>query len=371
MNYRLMKKLGVFVGILSANIANAESPVWGTYKVECPANSDTYIGITTTRAPVFTGKVQSVQNGTTNIVAQGEPNWSANQFVYVAGSQTDHYYLKFTSGELEGAWYDIKSNGAYFAEIEIGSAELAKVKANDSFQIIPHWTLATLFPDGGGFTKSTKMTMGTGATFLYKYTKWNDGMVYQSGTNRAAVDSFFYRERGTTVGWRNNAKKDASDEVIEPNGVLKVVQPDEACAIAITGVIPMCATSFEVFTTEADGVVDNQDIYVAVPSAVNMKLSELTSSLIDTNIFASSTGMVSAPVDTLFLYQNEKVGKNLVADETCYYRKRGATTKWLDSAKADANNLELKASAVMKIRKKAGTEAVGYRCKFVPSYISQ
>ena len=122
MNYRLMKKLilfvGVFVGILSANIANAESPVWGTYKVECPANSDTYIGITTTRAPVFTGKVQSVQSGTTNIVAQGEPNWSANQFVYVAGSQTNHYYLKFTSGELEGAWYDIKSNGAYFAEIE-------------------------------------------------------------------------------------------------------------------------------------------------------------------------------------------------------------------------------------------------------------
>ena len=104
MNYRLMKKLilfvGVCVGILSAQIANAESPIWGIYKVECPANSDTYIGITTTRAPVFTGKVQSVQSGTTNIVAQGEPNWSANQFVYVAGSQTNHYYLKFTSGEL-------------------------------------------------------------------------------------------------------------------------------------------------------------------------------------------------------------------------------------------------------------------------------
>ena len=126
---KITSLLALFATIFSANFANAESPVWGIYKVECPANSDTYIGITTTRAPVFTGKVQSVQSGTTNIVAQDEPNWSANQFVYVAGSQTNHYYLKFTSGELEGAWYDIKSNGAYFAEIEIGSNELAKVKA--------------------------------------------------------------------------------------------------------------------------------------------------------------------------------------------------------------------------------------------------
>ena len=370
-----MKKLtllaGVFVGMLSAISANADSPVWGTYKVECPANSDTYIGITTTRAPVFTGKVQSVQSGTTNIVAQGEPNWTANQFVYVAGSQTDHYYLKFTSGELEGAWYDIKSNGAYSAEIEIGSGELAKVKANDTFEIIPHWTLSTLFPNGGGFTKSTKLAMGAGATYLYKYTKWDNGVAYQSGTNRAAVDSFFFRERGSTVGWRNNAKADASDDVIEPNGVLTVVQPDEACSISIVGVIPMCATSFEIFTTEENGTVENQDIFVAVPSAVDMKLSDLTPTLIDSSAFTASTAVASAPVDTLFLYQNTKIGKNLVADETCYYRNRGSTKKWLDSSKADASNIELKASTVMKIRKKAGAEAVVYRCKFVPDYISQ
>lgn len=374
MNYMFRKKLIIFVGILigifSATITNASSPIWGTYKVECPANSDTYIGISITREPVFIGKVQSIQSGTTNIVAQGEPNWTTNQFVYGTGSN-DHYYLKFTSGELEGAWYDIKSNGTYFAEIEIGNSERAKISVNDSFEIIPHWTLATLFPNGGGFTKSTKISMGTGATYLYKYTKWNNGITYQIGTNRAAMDSFFYRERGTAIGWHNNAKSDASNEIIEPNTVLKVVQPDEACSIAVNGVIPMCATSFEVFTISDENTVNNQDIYIAAPSATDIKLSDLTSCLIDSNAFASSTGIVSAPVDTLFLYANEKVGKNLVADHICYYRNRNSTTKWLDSYKADANNVELKAFSVMKIRKKAGSEAVAFRCKYLPAYISK
>ena len=82
-------RVSLLLAILGASTAFADSPVWGTYKVECPANSDTYIGITTTRAPVFTGKVQAIQSGTTNIVAQGEPNWSVNQFVYVTGSQTN------------------------------------------------------------------------------------------------------------------------------------------------------------------------------------------------------------------------------------------------------------------------------------------
>ena len=43
------KIIAMLALMLSAISANADSPVWGTYKVECPANSDTYIGITTCR----------------------------------------------------------------------------------------------------------------------------------------------------------------------------------------------------------------------------------------------------------------------------------------------------------------------------------
>lgn len=370
MNYRLMKKLilfvGVCVGILSAQIANAESPVWGTYKVECPANSDTYIGITTTRAPVFTGKVQSVQSGTTNIVAQGEPNWSANQFVYVAGSQTNHYYLKFTSGELEGAWYDIKSNGAYFAEIEIGSAELAKVQANDTFQIIPHWTLATLFPNGGGFTAGK--TIAT-STQLRKYTSWteSDGLSVPVGKNRAFSATYYFRKSGTKSAWCNSSNKSVNDEVLEPHTFFKVNQPNElgSTTASYNGVIPMSKQSIEVF---ANANVD-QDIYFTVPSAVDMTVSEFTASLVETGVFTSTQTLTS--IDTLIVYNNETAKLRPAPDLICFHRAKGTKQMWCTSAGTNVDNYVLKAGSVVILRKKASASDFSQRVVFNPTYVKE
>ena len=371
---KLILFVGVCVGILSAQIASAESPIWGTYKVECPANSDTYIGITTTRAPVFTGKVQSVQSGTTNIVAQGEPNWSANQFVYVAGSQTNHYYLKFTSGELEGAWYDIKSNGAYFAEIEIGSAELAKVKADDTFQIIPHWTLATLFPNGGGFTKATKLSPTAGATILRKYTKYTDeGIQYTIGTNKLPSVGFFYRSFGTKQTWMDTDLNEVNDAVIEPNAVIKVVSSTNKDIATYNGVISKCATSFEIFTSIKDNVVQSQDIYVATPSAVDIELKELTDALIGTTEnpgpFEASKKLVPSAVDTILVYDSKEGVKDALPAKKFFYRNFNTTKKWLDSDLSDADEVTLKSSTAIVIRKKAGADTTYSRVTFRPSYL--
>ena len=370
MNYRLMKKLilfvGVFVGILSANIANAESPVWGTYKVECPANSDTYIGITTTRAPVFTGKVQSVQNGTTNIVAQGEPNWSANQFVYVAGSQTNHYYLKFTSGELEGAWYDIKSNGAYFAEIEIGSAELAKVKADDTFQIIPHWTLATLFPNGGGFTAGKTIA---GSTKLRKYATWTEenGLLIPVGRNNAFSATYYFRKSGTKSAWCNASNKIVDDEVLEPHTFFKVNQPESLGDATVTynGVIPISKYSLEVFWNED---VD-QDIYFTVPTATSMTISEFTESLVNSGVFVSTSSLVA--IDRLIIYTNKTPMPKPAPDLICFHRAKGARQMWVTSSGESVDDYELKAGSVIIFRKKATTFDQPKRVSFKPTYVKE
>lgn len=351
--------------------ASATSPVFGVYKVDCPADSDTYIGIPTTRTPEFSGVVEGIQTANFKIVAKGEPQWAANKFVYSAGSQPNHYYLKFTSGELEGAWFDIKSNDAYSLEIEIGSAELAKVAAGDSFQIIPHWTMSTLFPDGGGFLKATKIAATAGASILYKNTAFENGVVYPTGANNAALSSFYYRERGTNIGWRNGNNKDASDEVVEPNAFFQVSQPDAESSVSYSGTIPMCATSFVLFTSENDGEVVNQDVYLAVPSAVDFQLSELTSCLVDSGAFVPSTGIATSPVDSIYVFANENLGKNLAPDDTCFYRSRGATKKWLDRNRADADSRIIKAGTALIITKKAGAEPVAYRCKFTPSYVSK
>lgn len=354
-----------------AYAVSATSPVFGVYKVDCPADSDTYIGISTTRTPEFSGVVEGVQTANFKIVAKGEPQWATNKFVYVASSQPNHYYLKFTSGELEGAWFDIKSNDAYSLEIEIGSAELAKVAAGDSFQIIPHWTMSTLFPDGGGFLKATKIAATAGASILYKNTAFENGVVYPTGANNAALSSFYYRERGTNVGWRNRNNEDASDEVVEPNAFFQVSQPAAESSVSYSGTIPMCATSFVLFTSENDGKVVNQDIYLAVPSAVDFQLSELTSCLVDSGAFVPSTGIATSPVDSIYIFANEKSGKNLAPDNACFYRSRGSTQKWLDRNRTDADSLIIKAGTALIITKKAEAEPVAYRCKFIPNYVSK
>ena len=363
-------RVSLLLAILGSSTAFADSPVWGTYKVECPANSETYIGITTTRAPVFTGKVQSVQSGTTNIVAQGEPNWSVNQFVYVVGSQTNHYYLKFTSGELEGAWYDIKSNSSSDVEIEIGSAELAKIAVDDTFQIIPHWTMATLFPNGGGFARAESKRSSLNRTVLWKKTKYGEnGLEYPKGENGAALAKYYYRKYEKIDSWLDINGNDASNVVVEPNTYFKAVQPATITStVCYSAVVPMCATSFELFTLEDEaGKGAAQHIYISVPSAVDMKMSDLTEALIDSGYFSTSKN--SRRADIIYVYNNEKVGSSLPPDQTISYRKNDSVSYWEDVNHENGDNYVLKAGSALKILKKATATPVTYRCKVKPSYL--
>lgn len=366
---KMKKVYAITFFTMASAILSGAFPVFGTYSIECPANSDTYVGISTTREPVFTGKVQSVQSGTTNIVAQGEPNWSADQFVYVAKTQTNHYYLKFTSGELEGAWYDIKSNGAYFAEIEIGSSELAKIQAGDKFQIIPHWTLGTLFPNGEGFTKAVT---STNASTLWKYTSWEEGkgVTTPIGFNKAYLKSYYFRQSGTRViGWRDANNVDSTNEVVEPGSFFKIVQPtNKSAKITINGVIPFTSTSMEVFMTkDENGNYPNQDIYYTIPSATDITLNDLTETLISSGVFATSK--TAMPNDTISIYMNQTIGKNVAADYACYYLSRGSVNKWRTTDGADAGNIVLKAGSVIKLRKKSLSSDYAQRINFKPNYI--
>lgn len=348
--------------------AAASTPIFGTYKVECPADSDTYIGISATRSPEFTGTVQSVIASSFKVVANGEPNWQVNKFVF-SDTQANHYYLKFTSGALEGAWYDINSNDAYSLSIDIGSEEFAKIAEGDSFQIIPHWTMETLFPEGGGFIKSLT-GRPSGASLLYRYTKFTeDGVVCPVGINRALAYSYLYVQRDPINGWRNGSdlSEDSSNEVIEPNSVIKVSQPAETSIITLNGIIPECATSFELFTMLGEeGESQPQDIYVATPSAVDIKMSDLTECLVGSGAFATG---VRAGTDFVYIYRNERIGKNLTQDDSCWYIKRGDVERWVDEDQGDGGGCVLKAGGIIVIRKAATSEPVAMRCTFYPSYL--
>ncbi len=359
------------LAVSSAFATTVSTPVFGTYKINCPANSDTYIGIPVTRTPEFSGTVQS-KNGF-SIVANGEPNWTANKFVYEKGVQSNHYYLKFTSGELEGAWYNIQSNDPYSIQIAIGEGELAKVEIGDSFEVIPHWTMPTLFEDGNGFTKSVDFLPAQNCTFVYKPSEFTeDGLDVPVGQNREFLSAYYYRGIGNSKGWKDAEKQDATDEVIEPNAVFRVRQPNASAEVTFSGVIPMCATSFVLFTGEQDGNYPNQDIYVMVPAAVDIQLSELTDSLINSGAFVPSTHpLLSSPVDYIQIFANERIGMNLTSDNTCYYRMTSNVEKWLDGDKIDADSLTLKGGTVLVFSKKSTGTVSEFRCKFKPNYVTK
>lgn len=367
---KVLASLCALSAVLFGYSESVESPVWAAFSVNCPANGDTYVGIVSTRDVVFKGVVRKIDVKSSLIAPSTSPNWVINQFVYDGDVQLEHFYLKFTSGNLEGAWFDIVANSENGVEISISSTELSLVSVNDTFEIIPHWTFDTLFPDGGGLTKSTGRVSKAGASVIWKFTNFGEnGVECPIGANNAYSKSYYYRERGDDIGWRDGNGNSADLDVVEPNTFFVVRQPSDSSAdVNFSGVVPMCATSFEVFAGGDGENAQNQDNYLVVPSVVDIKLSDLTECLVDSGAFKVSDGRVNAAEDTLFYYSNDSGELNRLPSNSYYFRNRGTTCCWLDSGKENADEDVLKAGAGIIIQKKPQGAPEISRCVFYPPY---
>src|SRR2546430_2155861 len=67
----------------------------GFTTVSCLGNSDTFVSIPFTRPAEYVGAIASAAGDT--ITVSGSP-WASNQFVYVAGTQSKHYYALIGAG---------------------------------------------------------------------------------------------------------------------------------------------------------------------------------------------------------------------------------------------------------------------------------
>ena len=353
----------------SAAAADASSQVFGAYNMTCAANAQKYLSVPLTRPPAFSGKVERALAASSEIVASGQPKFTAGGFVYNAGSQTNRYYLKFTSGELEGAWFDISNNSAYSVEIETGSSDIAKVAAGDSFEIIPHWTLSTLFPNGAGFVKSTSKTLSlTSCTSVGKFTaQESDGSITTPvGVLSTPVKTYIYRQYGKLSTWVEKSSPTVSrnDDIVEPNAVLLVKQPASAKAsITLCGKVPMCATSVEIARLSEGSEQDN---YVAVPTCTAVKLSALTAALVESGAFEATGENASEPADTVVCCGE--------GSAEYFYMASSSGGAWeCDDAKLQtpAGDKVLKACSALKIRKSSRGTVEVRRIKIYPDYLSK
>lgn len=125
----------------------------GFYKLACVSNADTLVSVPFTRTPEYRGLVAS-KSGNSMIISNN-PGWTTNQWVHnPAVGVSNYYYVVVASNAMEGAYYYIGTNYSDTL-IVTGVESLDGINPGDPIQIIPFWTLGTLFPSGQGVVPTT------------------------------------------------------------------------------------------------------------------------------------------------------------------------------------------------------------------------
>ncbi len=178
-------------------------------------NSDSFITLPFIRPAAFVGGIQSA--GGTTITVSGSP-WTANQFVYAAGSQPNHYYALIgaapSANAKEGHTYPIVSNTANTITVDLGPDNLTGIPANAQLSVIPNWSLATAFPPSD---QNVSFTPSASSAQFKTQVRVPD--VSAPGINPPYATYFFINNGAGNVGWRlvGNDTVDRGDDPLLPD----------------------------------------------------------------------------------------------------------------------------------------------------------
>lgn len=291
--------------LLNAQIVASSTPV-GYRKMTLLGNSDSIVSVSFSRPVTQSGLVASATGSSIQI--QGSPGWAAGQFVYASGVQSNHYFVRFTSGSHDGRSYDITNNGADSLELDLAGGSLTGVAANDSIEIIPHWTFGTVFPEGRGVHVST-------STFV-RQTEVLVPNTAGTGVNPSAGATYYYYSNATaSVAWRkvNSPATNLNDDVIRSETYLtirhKISSPTTYWSL---GEVVLNKVALPIKTSQ----ITKQDNPVAIIRPVSFSLNE--SGLIESGAFEPSLNAFSRK-DELYLYDNTTTNFNKSASATYYY----------------------------------------------------
>jgi len=352
-------------GVLCAQNIVSTDPV-GAVVLNFQGSSDTLVSLPLHQPVALEATVSGVTGNVVDLDLSGA-TLTANQYVY-QGSGTSTYYAQFITGNREGYYYTVTANDVN-GNISLNTASDAGFSANvaigDSVQIIPYWTLNTLFPDGNGTLPSSSF----GASQRQSAVLFPD--TTDSGTNLAFNGTYYYYN-GTSPGWRQSGVPGTivNDLIVAPNTAF-LVRLNEATNTTTTlvGSVPMSG-----FATPLSTLAPNtqQDIVlgVAVPSNVTLAQSNLTA------VFTPSTSFGAAQrKDQLLVYSNSSSGQNKAFTNTYYYYDgTGGPAGWRlsgDTADIQDNTAVFQPGNGYMIRKTATALPTTVIWTFVPPYLTQ
>jgi uncharacterized protein (TIGR02597 family) len=301
----------------------ASSKPMGYVTYEALGNSDTWLSLPNHRKQAFVGKAASV-TGTNEIVVQGMPSWTANQFVQDltdnggVPTQPDTYYVLIGGGNLEGRHYEVTGNSVDSLTIDVGVETITgagNVENGTPIQLIPYWTLDTVFENGEGVhTKTNAFGANPSEVLLY-----DTSSMFYPGINPPKEKTFFrfnadWRRVGVAGNFNHMPLEKDMPLILRHN----IAAPTE---VVNMGTVP--TTDFRtVLQTLASNQQQDNPIALSIPVPVT-----LTGSNLQNSGFEHSSGFVRK--DELLVIHHTAALQNRPATDTYYFqsgtwRKNGA-----------------------------------------------
>lgn len=284
-------------------------------------SSDSYSFIPFKRTPEYAGAVLTPGGVSGNVVTiAGTPNFTANQFVYVAGTQPKKYYALFTSGPKLGMYYTISANGTNTLSLDLAGDDISGV-SGATLNVIPYDTLGSIFPAGQGIVASAGHGLGARQTEIHVPPN------AVAGVDLAAATIYYYYNGAATggPGWRSTATGPSvilNDDILYPDTSFMVRQKTATGSqTTFMGTVHMGTLATPVGTLQAN---TNQDNAVALPIAADVTLAQ--SKLFESGAFVGSAGHgLGARQDELYVRDNNVVGYDKGATAIYYYYTGAAT----------------------------------------------
>jgi uncharacterized protein (TIGR02597 family) len=341
MGIRFTIVFSIWLGAAVSGAADVASRIVGYNVVDCPAGSDTIVSVPFHRPASFSGAVAGslVVNGSeATITPKANPVFAAGEFTNEA------HYLQFVgAGAKAGFVYSVETHSAGAVTIDMGGDDLSGVADGDRFEIIPHWTLETLFPKATQtaiHVSTGKLSTGRKSRVLF----FDD----TTGGIALAPDRVYFL---TAEGWfQSDAGLPAADDVIIPPGKAFVIR--HPATEAATRFIPhqMVVESSYATPLQVRGG-GAQDNVVGLMRPVPVKLSDLDL----TATFEESASNESGDrADELLVYDNLAAAVNK-QPATTYFRVSGEWRKDDGSTYPPADMDEISPSTGLVIRKSAST----------------
>jgi uncharacterized protein (TIGR02597 family) len=311
------------------------------------ANSDLKLGLPLQQAPVLSSSVDSVVTSTVTVSAT------------VPDVTTSVHYLWVTSGTLLGNWYTVTGSTSNSVSVAEDLADEG-LTSTDTFQIVPFWTLDTLFPSGGGVPQSSDVFAASGQVQLSNLS--GTGINISTGSAYMYSDGSQIGIYGIAEGWLdvNNPFGGAQGSVlVTPASYITIRNSTGSSSdIVNVGNVPTVTLANNVLSSSS-GAQDSQ-ISNPFPAAVQLG----SSGLIEDGVVRGSSD-VFAPLDQLQIYPASPSGINPSTSSSYIYSDGsqlgiyGIPEGWLDVNNpfgGTKNTDEIPAGAAIIVRRAAGTD---------------